>query len=367
MSGTQSTTSDDELLVERPGPLVVVTLNRPRALNALTFAMCRALAAGMRRWAADDAVGAVWIEGAGDRAFCAGGDIRNVTETVEKDGVDAALPFFRTEYRLNAMLHHFAKPWVAILDGVVMGGGVGISIHGRHRIATERTRFAMPETGIGFFPDVGGTWFLPRLPGEIGMFLGLSGRPLTGADCLELGIATAFVPSERLPDLKRRLVELTAGPDFAERLQGVFELFHEWPGTGELAPFSGRIDACFSGRTLDGVFLKLETESSGFGAELLAVLGKKSPTSLAVAFEQLRRGRDLATFDEAMRLEYRLVARFLAGHDFREGVRALIVDKDGHPAWQPRYLRDVDPEEVARYFAPLPGGDLDLTDVGEGT
>jgi enoyl-CoA hydratase len=355
-----SPTTDDELRIERRGAVVHVVLNRPRALNALTHDMCRRLLEGLADWQRDPELGAVVVEGEGDRAFCAGGDIRRVADMVTRDGAEAAAGFFRVEYPMNARLFHFTKPWIALLDGIVMGGGVGISIHGRHRIATDRTRFAMPETGIGFFPDVGGTWALPRLPGETGMFLGLTGQHLNAADCLASGIATAHVPSSSLDDLKESLFALATGPDFERRVGDVIGKLTMRPGAGSLASLRERIDACFRGDSLDEILHRLDVETSGFGQETLAVLRTKSPMSLKVTFEQLRRGRALPSFDEAMRLEYRLVRRFLAGHDFREGVRALIVDKDNTPAWRPATLAEVDPSEVAGYFAPLPESELGL-------
>ncbi|HEX6144593.1 MAG TPA: enoyl-CoA hydratase/isomerase family protein [Geminicoccaceae bacterium] len=346
--------------IERRGGLVLVTLDRPGALNALTLGMCQALHRGLDAWEGDPEVAAVIVEGAGERAFCAGGDIRWVAEEVERHGVDVAARFFRTEYRLNARLFHFPKPYIALLDGIVMGGGVGISIHGRYRIATERTTFAMPETGIGFFPDVGGTWALPRLPGEAGMYLGLTGHRLTGADCLALGIAGAFVPSSLLPDLTQRLSAIEPGPRVEEQVATALGELNMPPRAAPIESLLDRINVCFRANSLDGILLNLEQETSQFGEETLAVLRKKSPTSLRVAFEQLRRGRRIGRFDDAMRLEYRLVHRFLEGHDFREGVRALIVDKDQRPAWRPARLEDVSEADVERFFDPLPGGDLEL-------
>ena len=284
--------ADEEIRIERRGAVVHVILNRPRALNALTHDMCRRLLEGLHDWQDDPSVGAVVIEGEGERAFCAGGDIRRAVDSVDRDGVDGAVGFFETEYALNARLFHFTKPWIALLDGIVMGGGVGISIHGRHRIATERTLFAMPETGIGFFPDVGGTWFLSQqVPVEHGMFLGLTGRQLTAADCITLGIATDVIASSHLPDLKERLFALEPAPDIERRLIEVVNDFHVQPGPGPLAPLRDRIGDCFRGNSLDAILLNLETETSGFGQEVLDILRKKSPTSLAVTFEQLRRGR----------------------------------------------------------------------------
>ena len=350
----------ENIVIDRRGAAIVVTLDRPRALNALTLEMCEALLRGLGDWADDPEVGLIVARGAGERAYCAGGDIRKVRDVLITDGIKAALRFFATEYRMNARLHHLRKPWVALLDGIVMGGGVGISIHGRFRVATGRTRFAMPETGIGFFPDVGGTWALPRLPGQTGLYLGLTGRQLGPADCLALGIATHVIEAERLPEIEDALCSLAPGPDLQARVQAVLDGAANDPRPGELAPLRERIDACFGGATLDDVFGALRSEPSGFGAEVLAELAPKSPMSLAVTFEQLRRGRRLASFDDGMRLEYRLVRRFLEGHDFQEGVRALLVDKDRRPHWQPARLDQVSRAAVENYFAPLPEGELEL-------
>jgi len=338
---------------------MVVTLNRPRALNALTLAMCEALGAGLRAWQADPAVHAVLIKGEGERAFCAGGDIRWIHEVLTTQGPEAAVGFYAVEYPMNARLHHFPKPWIALLDGIVMGGGVGVSVHGSHRVATGRTVLAMPETGIGFFPDVGATYVLPRLPGALGMDLGLTGRRLGAADCLACGLATHHVSSDRLGDLEQALAAADLSGDAHAAVDAVLEGFCSSPEGGELPAQRPMIDACFGRDDLAAVMEALAAESSGWGRRRLEELATKSPTSLAVTLRQLRTGRTLA-FDDAMRLEYRLVHRFMVGHDFREGVRALIIDKDNRPAWRPARLEDV--AEVEAYFAPLPGGDLTLAD-----
>jgi enoyl-CoA hydratase len=337
----------------------VVTLNRPRALNALTFAMCRAVYDGLDQWQADPDVHAVLIKGAGGRAFCAGGDIRWLYEVLTSQGEKPALAFYALEYPMNARLHHFTKPYIALLDGITMGGGVGVSVHGSHRVVTERTVFAMPETGIGFFPDVGATYVLPRLGGALGMYLGLTGARLSAADCVWAGIGSCYVPSDRLDELEAQLAAADLGADAHGAVDAVLERLRDDPGPAPIAADMGRIDACFSGKELGSVLSALAAEETGWGRTQLEQLATKSPTSLAVTFRQLREGAAL-DFDGAMRLEYRLVPRFLAGHDFREGVRALIVDKDNRPAWRPSRLEDVSAAAIEAYFRPLPGDELAL-------
>jgi enoyl-CoA hydratase len=349
----------DEIRFARRGDLMVVTLNRPRALNALTLPMCRALDAGLRSWQEDPAVGAVLIKGEGDRAFCAGGDIRWLHGVLSGEGVEAACRFYAVEYPMNARLHHFAKPWIALLDGIAMGGGVGVSVHGSHRIVTERTMFAMPETGIGLFPDVGATFMLPRLPGGLGLYLGLTGARLGAADCMHAGIGTAHVAADRLEALEAALAAAPLRDDPFAAVDAVLEGFRSDPGEAPLADLRARVDACFRQESLAAVLAALREEGSGWGAAQAGELAGKSPTSLAVTFRQLCKGATL-DFDSAMHLEYRLVHRFMAGHDFREGVRALLIDKDRRPRWCPDRLDDVSDATVDGYFAPLPGGDLPL-------
>jgi enoyl-CoA hydratase len=352
----------DEIQVVRRGDLVVVTLNRPRALNALTMAMCRVLDDGLRAWQADPEVGAVLIKGTGDRAFCAGGDIRSLHGVLTTQGVDEALRFYAIEYPMNARLHHFTKPWIALLDGIAMGGGVGVSVHGSHRIVTERTLFAMPETGIGLFPDVGATYMLPRLPGALGRYLGLTGARLGAADCLHAGIGTGHVAADRLDALEDALAAADLRGDAFAKVNAVLARLESDPGPAPIADLRDRIDRCFGRESLAAVRDALVDETSGWGAAQCEELATKSPTSLAVTFRQLCQGATL-DFNSAMRLEYRLVHRFMAGHDFREGVRALLIDKDRQPKWRPERLTDVTEAMVDGYFAPLPGGDLRLDEA----
>jgi enoyl-CoA hydratase len=356
----------DDIRLARRGGLVVVTLNRPRALNALTMPMCRAIDDGLKAWQADPSVHAVLIKGTGERAFCAGGDIRWLYGVLTTEGVAAAVRFYALEYPMNARLHHFAKPYVALLDGITMGGGVGVSVHGSHRVVTGRTVFAMPETGIGLFPDVGATYVLPRLPGRLGMYLGLTGARLGAADCLYAGIGTHHVESGRLEALEEALAAADLSGDAFAAVDRVLASFRSDPGAAELSSLRARIDRSFGQASLEGILEALAADSSEWGRGQLEQLEGKSPTSLAVTFRQLCSGATL-DFDAAMRLEYRLVHRFMAGHDFREGVRALIIDKDNRPRWRPGRIADVSAADVDACFAPLPEGELalagELTDL----
>jgi enoyl-CoA hydratase len=356
---------DNEIPFTQRGDLMVVTLNRPKALNALTLGMCRALDEGLRAWQADPGIGAVLIKGEGDRAFCAGGDIRWLHDVLATRGDAAACEFYAVEYPMNARLHHFTKPYIALLDGITMGGGVGISVHGAHRVVTERTMFAMPETGIGLFPDVGATYMLPRLPGALGCYLGLTGARLGAADCLYAGIGTAHVAANQLDALEDALAKTHLRGDPFAAVDAVLGRFQSDPGVAPLAALRGRLDACFGQKCLSAVLAALDGEISDWGADRARELASKSPTSLAVTFRQLCGGATL-DFDSAMRLEYRLVHRFMAGHDFREGVRALLIDKDRRPSWRPDRLGDVTDAMVDSYFAPLPDGDLSIGETPEG-
>jgi enoyl-CoA hydratase len=351
--------SHDDLLIEQRGELAVLTLNRPRALNALSLAMVETIHERLGVWWADPAVGALVIRGAGERAFCAGGDIRWIYDLIQREGGRAAVPFYAAEYPMNARIHHFPKPYVALLDGVTMGGGVGVGIHGSHRIATERTLFAMPETGIGLFPDVGATYLLSRLPGAIGLWLGLTGARLNASDCVDLGLATHFVRADRQDDLLEALAKATYGGGASQAVDETLGRFATDPGPSPLAADRARIDQAFGADSLGEIVARLAADPSDWAAEQLRILRSRSPTSLAVTFRQLQEGRS-RSFDDSMRIEYRLVSRFMTGHDFIEGVRAVIVDKDQAPSWQPATIEQLDPDQVDGYFAPLAGGELVL-------
>ena len=352
MSGT------DDIQFEVRETTGIVVLNRPKALNALTLDMCERFSATLVAWGADAGVRAVVVRGAGEKAFCAGGDIRNLWREGKEGGALSA-DFFRAEYTLNQRVWAFPKPYIALIDGFTMGGGVGVSVHGSHRVATERTVIAMPETAIGFFPDVGGSYFLPRMPGELGMYLGLSGRRLKAADCVYAGLATHYVGSARLPDLEAALAAADWRADDAESVaSAVIGRFAGDPGTPALGEHQAAIDRCFAQDSVESIFAALEAEGGDWAKKTLDTLRRCSPTSLKVAFRQLRAGAGLG-FDEAMVVEYRLSQACMARHDFYEGIRAVVMDKDNAPVWAPDRLEAVTPDLVEAHFAPL--GPRDLT------
>ncbi|MBI3434870.1 MAG: enoyl-CoA hydratase/isomerase family protein [Proteobacteria bacterium] len=340
-----------DILFERRGVAGIVTLNRAHALNAITHAMVRALAAQLAAWAADEAVTRVVITAAGERAFCAGGDIRALYDLGRAGRQAQALDFFRDEYTLNAAIKRFPKPYVALIDGLVMGGGFGVSVHGSHRIAGDRFQFAMPEVGIGFFPDVGATWVLPRLPGELGSWCALAGERMRADDAVVSGIATHRVGSGRIADLRQAL----CGDDTVDVLLAGFA---QPPANGELASRRPDIDRMLAGEGVQAILDRLDAcgrshdPGAAWAAATAATIRKKSPTSLKIALRQVRQGRDWS-FEECMRQEFRIVARILHGVDFYEGVRAAIIDKDATARWRPPALADVAPAQIDRYFAPL--------------
>ena len=349
--------AEPEMLIERRGPLVLVTLNRPKALNALSRAMCLELLDQLGSWDEDPGVAAMVIRGAGERAFCAGGDVVAIYQSARGDG-RAAAEFFHAEYRMNRALFHFSKPVISLVDGLVMGGGVGISAHGSHWVATERTLFAMPETGIGLFPDVGGSYFLPRLPDSLGTYLGLTGARIKAADCRFTGIASDYVEAARMD----ALVEALAAADWSDDLDAtatqVLSQVAADPGPAPLAEHGAAIARCFSQDTVAAILAALEAEGSAWAEETRrGLLERCSPTSLKLTLRQLRQGLAL-DFDQAMVMEYRLARACVAGHDLAEGIRAAVIDKDRAPKWRPATLDAVTEEMVAAHFSPRDDGDL---------
>jgi enoyl-CoA hydratase len=347
-----------EILFDRRGAAGIVTLNRPAALNAVTHGMVRALAAQLREWARDPAITRVVVTAAGGRAFSAGGDIRALYDLGKAGRHDEALQFWRDEYPLNAAIKRYPKPYVSLIDGIVMGGGAGISINGSHRVAGDRFAFAMPEVGIGFFPDVGATWFLPRLPGELGTYCALTGERLGASDAVAAGIATQRVSSQRFPEL---LDALTGSVP----VEALLSAFAEPAGEQKLAPRRAVIDRLFKGETVERLLAALDAEAAAgsadaaFAAATAATMRTKSPLSLKIALAQVRAGKNW-DFDACMRAEFRIVSRIVHGHDFYEGVRAVIIDKDNAPRWRPASLAQVSAAEVERHFAPLGADDLAL-------
>ena len=349
-------TEDVSIRVE--GGIGRITLTRPSALHALNTPMCAAILAALQGWAADPDVQFVLIDHeAGTRGFCAGGDIRMLAESGAGDASEAR-GFFATEYRMNVALDEFPKPVLAIMDGVTMGGGVGLSVHGSHRVATERTLFAMPETGIGLFPDVGGGWFLPRLAGELGTWLALTGDRLKGVDVASARVATHFLPSELVPSLLKQIASADFTVGAAEMLNEILRsLTHSIP-SGSFEAHRAVIDKCFAFDTAEEIAAALEADGSDWALAQLKTLRTKSPETVKVALRQLREGRRLKTFRENMQMEYRIGWRKVQSHDFQEGVRAVIIDKDNAPAWAPACLEDVTDDMVAKYFEPLGADEL---------
>jgi enoyl-CoA hydratase len=330
--------TEDSVIVRRDGRIGRILLNRPKALNALDLPMIRACARALDDWRDDPAVHAVVIEGAGDRAFCAGGDIRAVRTHAMAGETEPVESFFAEEYVLNQAIAEYPKPYVALIDGICMGGGIGVSVHGAYRVATEHAMFAMPETAIGFFPDIGATYFLPRLPSSLGMYLGLTGTRVQGADAVHAGFATHFVPRTQLPTLSAALAE-----------DGVAVL---GPNAAALPPFAmapqrAAIDRCFSADSVPGIIGRLEADGGDWAQQTLATLRGMSPSSLFWSFEIIRRGA-ASTLPQALEAELVLTRSVTRQPDFHEGVRAMVVDKDRQPKWQPARIEDVRPEEIAR-------------------
>ena len=346
-----------EVLFNVENGLGIITLNRPKTLNALTMNMIEKMRETFTDWMADDDVKAVMIKGAGDRAFCAGGDVRAVRQAIiDYQGVGnpkLAQDFFYEEYILNHQIHNSNKPYIALIDRVCMGGGVGLSVHGSFRIATERTLVGMPETTIGLFPDVGGAWFLSRLPGETGTYLALTGQPVHSSDCFGLGIATHLVASSSLDDLEKNILRLAPEDISFETIDDLLNDYSVPVGETPIIGLKPQIDACFAEDNIEQIIENLKKQDSEFGRQSLELLGNKSPTSLKVTLEQIRRGAKAKDFGETMTMEYRMSQHFAKGKDFPEGVRALLVDKDHQPSWSPKLLSEVSEEAVMKYFKPV--------------
>jgi len=336
-----------DVITEKMGRVGRIRLNRPKAIHALTRAMCSDMIAALLAWRDDPDIIAVTIDHAEGRGFCAGGDIVMIRDSGLGDGA-AARAFFHEEYRLNHLLFTYAKPTIAFMDGITMGGGVGISQPCRYRVATEHSRFAMPETAIGLFPDVGGGWYLPRLPGQVGEFMALTGARLDGAECHYLGLATHYVPQASLPDLVERI-------STSPRLNGAIGNFAVTPPDAKIAENLPAITRCFSSYRLEDVLTALKADESEWAATELMTLGTKSPLSCKVSLRLLAEGAGRASFTDEMRAEFALASRVVRTHDFREGVRALLIDKDNTPRWDPATPEQVTDEMLDVLFEPLHG------------
>jgi enoyl-CoA hydratase len=342
--------SENDVILRREGAIGRITLNRPKALNALTESMCAALLAQLRAWAVDSAVHAVVIDSVPGKAFCAGGDVRAIYDAGRRaDG--SVMSFFRTEYRMNAAIRRFTKPYVALIDGFAFGGGCGVSMHGSYRAVSENAVLAMPETLIGLFPDIGATTFLNDLPGEIGMYLALTGLRINAADAIYCGLATHFVAGQDHAALRSRLAQ-------GEKLEKILADLGARPlGASSLSQHRDAIDRAFAASSVEEILERLGREGD-WGNEIASVLKGRSPTSLKVTFRQMREGAEM-DFASCQRMEFRIMARMMDGHDFYEGVRAALIDKDQSPRWAPPRLDMVSENEIEPFFAPL--GDEEFT------
>jgi enoyl-CoA hydratase/carnithine racemase len=346
--------AEAEILFEVKDGLGIITLNRPKALNSLSHGMILEMEKVLPQWETDPAIKAVVLRGAGDRAFCAGGDVAGLYREM-RDNPSGTLrrDFFRDEYIVNRRIYRFAKPWISLIDGIDMGGGVGLSVHGSHSVATEKFMFAMPETTIGLFPDVGGGYFLSRLPGALGTFLALTSHRLKAADALWAGIVQAYVPSAKLGALQAALggADLS-GPEPNKKVDKVIACFAEDPGKPTLPAMMRDIDRCFSAESLVEIVAKLK-QGGAWADKQLAALLKLSPISMAITLEQLKRCAN-RSFEDTMTIEYRMSQRGMQkDHDFFEGVRALLIDKDQKPKWNPSTIESVTREMVESHFKPV--------------
>nr|XP_021142388.1 3-hydroxyisobutyryl-CoA hydrolase, mitochondrial [Columba livia] len=358
---SKQTDSTTEVLLEKRGGAGIITLNRPKALNALNFSMIQQMYSQIKTWEKDPETFLIIIKGPEGKAFCAGGDIRAIADA-GKTGSRLIQDFFRAEYSLNNAIGTCKKPYVALINGITMGGGVGVSVHGHFRVATEKTVFAMPETAIGLFPDVGGGYFLPRLSGKMGYFLALTGFRLKGRDVLKAGIATHFVDSEKLPALEKDLIALKSPS--TENIADLLNSYHVKSKVDQEKEFvldehMEKINSIFSANSVEEIVQKLKQDGSPFAAKQLETLNKMSPTSLKITLRQLREGASMS-LQEVLRMEYRLSQACLKGHDFYEGVRAVLIDKDQSPRWRPAALEEVSDEFVDNCFKPLGNNDLKL-------
>ena len=338
----------DEVLIHTHAGVGHMSLNRPKAIHALTLDMCHAMSAALTGWADDKAVKAVILDHSEGRGFCAGGDINLLRHSALNDGGVSGRKFFHDEYQLNHQMFTYAKPIVAFMDGITMGGGVGIAMPAKFRIATENTRFAMPETGIGLFPDVGGGWHLARLGGRLGQFLALTGARLDGAECVWAGVATHYLPSDKLAEAKARIIEKPA------RIAGILSELSVSPPEARIESNAERIAKHFASDRYEDILASLEADDSDWAAKELATLNTKSPQTCKVALRELAEAASFTDFAEEMRNEYRIASRVLVRPDFAEGVRAVIVDKTVDPQWNPATPEGVSDELLDQIFAPLP-------------
>jgi enoyl-CoA hydratase len=356
MTAPAAAVAEPDLIARREGAVGVIRLNRPKAINAVTLEMFRDIDKALDAFEADPDVRVILLEGAGERGLCAGGDIRALYESSKVHG-DLGKILWREEYILNARIAKFPKPYVAFMDGIVMGGGVGLSAHSRHRVVTERTKLAMPEVGLGFFPDVGGTWLLSRSPGEIGSYFGLTGQTMNGPDAIYARFADAVVPSTKLALLRDALTGVRAGaaPD---EIKTIIDGFATGETSGPVAAMQSQIDSWFAQDRMQDIVAALQRDGSELAQSTLKTLNEKSPRGTVVTLKLLRLARASSSLEECLVREYRAALQVFASDDFREGVRAAVIDKDRNPKWSPPGIEDVTPEMLAPYFAAIGGDEL---------
>ncbi|AYJ07689.1 enoyl-CoA hydratase/isomerase family protein [Mycobacterium avium] len=338
------TDGSDEVLTEVDGNVGLITLNRPKAINSLNQPMIDALSAVLTDWARDDKVRAVLLSGAGERGLCAGGDVVSIYHSARKDGVEARR-FWRDEYQLNAQISEFAKPYVAVMDGIVMGGGVGVSAHANTRVVTDTSKVAMPEVGIGFIPDVGGVYLLSRAPGGLGLHAALTGAPFSGADAIAMGFADHYVPHADVEAFRRAVA--------ADGVESALAKYAVEPPPGELAAQRDWIDECYAGQTVEDIVAALRAHGAGPAHDAADLIATRSPIALSVTLAAVRRAADLPTLKDVLVQDYRVSSASLRSHDLVEGIRAQLIDKDRNPQWSPARLADVTAADVEAYFAPV--------------
>ena len=347
---------EPDLIARREGFAGIIRLNRPKTINAVTLDMFRDIDKALGTFEADPSVSVVVLEGSGERGLCAGGDIRALYKSSQMNG-DLGKVLWREEYVLNARIKKFPKPYVAFMDGIVMGGGVGLSAHASHRVVTERTTLAMPEVGLGFFPDVGGTWLLSHAPGEIGTYFGLTGQTMNGPDAVYAGFADAVVPSSRLAGLRDVLTKARPGSTASE-IRALIDGFATGETAGPVAAMRATIDRWFSYDRMQDIIAALTRDRSKLAQSTLKTLGEKSPRGMVVALKLLRLARQSSSLEECLVREYRAALEVFRSDDFREGVRAAVIEKDRNPKWSPPRIEDVTPDMIAPYFANIGADEL---------
>jgi enoyl-CoA hydratase len=353
---TDAAVAEGDLIARREGAVGVIRLNRPKAINAVTLEMFRDVDKALDAFEADPAVSMILLEGAGERGLCAGGDIRALWESSKVKG-DLGKILWREEYILNARIKKFPKPYVSFMDGIVMGGGVGLSAHSSHRVVTDKTKLAMPEVGLGFFPDVGGTWLLSHSPGEIGTYFGLTGQTMNGPDAIHAGFADAVVLSAKLPALREALTKVQAGITSPE-VRALIAGFATAETAGPVTAMQSKIDTWFAYDRMEDIVAALQRDGSELALATLKTLNEKSPRGMVVTLKLLRLARASNSLEECLVREYRAALEVFASDDFREGVRAAVIDKDRNPKWSPPRIEDVTPEMVAPYFAEIGADEL---------